>query len=299
MCQPLRLSLFVILFIVGYPAAILAWEPSDKIYFNISCDDAVACASTMCECFGVTDATGKCEPPEVVENCTLAGLCVKSYIQCMNSITVAEGFNTSACKDALDGLKSAMSVVASGVELYNESAAGESCRDFAYMRLNETTDLTCTENIPYKVICKTPFVYLGDFRLSGEWGWALDDPVKRSGLTTALETDLTNFLMFDSHVLQLSSGSLVVNYEAEVAEGNHIFQQQISIIKTNTEWLIETKKFMLSNDISTDFTFESEETSTTTITEEPVTSTPSPAGSSLGWTVAQLLLAIAAVVLIA
>jgi hypothetical protein len=310
----LRLCLFVTLFIAGYSAAVESTET--RPYYNTSCDAAKSCKSTMCTCLGGEIVSEECQM-ETQTNCTLGEVCMTAFIKCMNQIASNDDFNVSECAAALSTLRLSLLTVSTGEELFNDSTAGVSCHDFASDRYNKSMSADCV-SIPFNKICKTPYVYLAILTLSGDWAWAFETAEVEAELAGKLEIDLTDFLRFVTHVIKMSEGSLVVEFEVECAGNNPILLQQLEMAKTDTTWLAQTKAMLTARGLPTDFTISITEPTTagptttegqtttaadivTTSTEtQAVATTPLPTtGASVSWTAAQLLLAIAAVVLLA
>ena len=75
---------------------------------------------------------------------------------------------------------------------------------------------------------------------SGSWSWAFSGGSASAQLKNAIAADLTRRLGFNCTVKTLALGSLIVDYEANVAANDPVLRSNLALASANTSWLTST-----------------------------------------------------------
>jgi hypothetical protein len=314
--QGLRLCLLVITLIAGFSAASFwptcpALNSGDQDLYvrNNNCTETRACADAYCVCVGGSVAnsglaTASCTPAAVKPTCATISACARVFVRCTDELGINTG-NSSTCFAGLADVRTATLAVTVGA-IYNESALYRACRHWTCMTINATTTNNCT--LPYDYVCQTPVRFSFQIKLNGGFATILNNASAKAELTECIQSDLTNYLGFHTNVtsLSLTTGGLLVDATVAVSKDNSILKARITALTpTNTGWLVcltQAKFASLGGNGTLSFggpVTPSPPTPPTTPGPAP-TPTPTRAGaSSLTWTLAQALVALVAVLVMA
>jgi hypothetical protein len=301
----LRLCLIAAICIVGFTAAQFSCTaPAKDVYAVTNYTAAVTCRTALCSCLGGSGTTSCTVSTK--KSCADTAACTLTFISCMN------GNSTNNTE-----LHMSLLAVASG-ELYNTSVAYTACRAFACSVFNTSaggSGCSTNANIPYDTVCKSNAVFRGTLRLAGNYTAILRNATAKELLRQALEKDLTAFLGFPATVTDLQEGSLVVLFEVPVSGSNSVLAARIVSAGASATWLTGTKaQFQaLGGDPNTitvlgvGATTPAPQPATPSPPSPPSPPTPAPpvvtpaprTSGSVVASVAQLLVAVAAVMLLA
>jgi hypothetical protein len=305
----LRLCLIAALCIVGFSAAQFTCPTATVDAYSVTnFTAAVTCRTSLCSCLGGTGTTTCTVTTKA--NCTTTANCVLAFVQCMNNVSSSN-----------PQLHMSLLAIASG-ELYNASAAFTSCRAFTCATFNASASTTAcagtTGNwvIPYDSVCKSTAVFRGTLRLAGNFTAILRNATAKELLRLAVQNDLSLLLGFIATVTDLQDGSLIVLFEVPVAAGNTVLASRLVTAGANANWLTQTKSTFtsLGGDASSITVIGIGATPTTPTgpttpspptpptpptTPTPGVVTPAPTSGSVAATLTQVLVALAAVLLLA
>jgi hypothetical protein len=272
------------------------------------CDAVVACASSYCTCIKGTVSGGVCSKTDAT--CDVARGCSETFLDCMetNARTVT---NTSACWTALKDLKSSLTTISTGLQMWNASNAHAGCKHAVCLMYNQSTSGTCNSTNSYEAACYgSPVTYQGQISIGGNWSKIFSNATALKEAEECLAIDLTNQLRYPVTVISVTKAkddTAVVEYSVDAAKT--AVDSEITAASGSTAWLkcLSAAKFTQlggSGTLSVKFT--------DTPTPVPVTPTPGttpspptpsppapPASASMMWSAVQVIAAVVAVLVIA
>jgi hypothetical protein len=318
--QGLRLSLLVITLIAGFSAASF-WHTcptrssgeTDIYGRNNNSTEVRTGANTYCTCNGgtVTNAattTATCTPAAVKPPCATISGCARSYIRCVDDLALSVA-NTSSCFTPLVLVRTAALALSAG-QAYNESIMYRACHAWTCHTFNDTAIANCT--LPYDYVCQTPVHFTFQIKLLGDFTKILANASAKAELITCIQADLASYLGFPTNVTAVTASAepgLLVDAVAAVSKENPILKARLaSLTPTNKAWLVcltQAKFASLGGNGTLSFggpvTPAPPPTPSPPPGATPIPTTPSPrsGASSLTWTLAQALVAIVAVLVMA